>query len=436
MQRAKEASPNGHAHLEHSASSIEDQSHNPVKSKLMVSSLYSGLDGPVSIGLEESALTEELAELPVREQELICPSCSTQIAFFALSCPNCNSTEIMGGNVLEHLKCSNYDSEENFKTPDGKFSCQKCGDSSLDPSIDYVSRGVHYKCFSCSSFIDEPQALITCMSCGYSSAKEQKLSFNSKSRPSFRFPIQKASSSNIEPIVRKVRARGWFALPLKSLMGKSGVEHEFSLVVSRSPLLKLTQGKHLLVAEVISSASQVSEIQLLAFFAKALDVGVKNRILVAIPTLGKDARKFADSYGITSLEASSHDAAFELLVTKIGEMMEKSQSSHETPKSRPAKSVKRTSFGIIADILTIAEKPVSKTEILYRANLSFKQAEKYLSMLEKMGLLKKYFEDGVNRRFLTTQRGSEYLLNSFKQFGRISETSSSVWGSKKDIQLL
>ena len=346
-----------------------------------------------------------------------------------MSCIRCDSTEVIGGKVLEHMVCSNYDFEENFNIQNGKVSCQKCGDSA--PGTDYVQRGLGYKCLSCSFFMDEPRTLITCVSCGYSLAKERNLSFNPK-RP--RVDLHGRASS-LESIVRKVRARGWFALPFRSLVGKSGVEHEFSLVVSETPVMNgHIRGGRLLVAELISSTRHLGKIQLLTFFAKALDVGVKNRILVAIPKLEDDAKKFADSYGIIVLESPSPEAALDALAAKVGEMMEKSPSHQKSDKTES--STKRTSFDIIADILTIAEKPISKTEILYRANLSFKQAEKYLTMLEKMELLRKYFEDGANRRFVTTQKGGEYLLNTLKQFGRVSEGSNSVWGSKKNPRLL
>ncbi|MGI0078322.1 MAG: winged helix-turn-helix domain-containing protein, partial [Nitrososphaerales archaeon] len=344
---------------------------------------------------------------------LKCPSCSADIGFFVVACPNCGSMEVKSGKVLEHLACKQYDFEESFKTRYDGVSCPKCGKSSQGRSIDFVSRGDHYKCLGCSAFVGEPHALFLCPSCGHSSEKDLGLpsfagALNGPLRVSSVPYLDPGSASNLAPLIRNIKARGWFALPFKGLPGKSGIEHEFSLVVSDSPFgAEKSSHTHLIVAELVSSSQAVTRIQLLNFFAKALDAGVKNRILVAVPKLEADAKKFADSYGIATLEASTPDLALDMLLNKMSELIQKGGADRDVPEI--SKSSKRTSFDIIADILTIADKPISKTEILYRANLSFKQSERYLKMLEEMGLLKMYFEDGNTRRYVTTQKGMEYL---------------------------
>ena len=48
---------------------------------------------------------------------------------------------------------------------------------------------------------------------------------------------------------------------------------------------------------------------------------------------------------------------------------------------------RRGRLEIIADILSVAMKEAKKTEIVYRANLNFKRAGKYLLYLEEKGLI-------------------------------------------------
>ena len=63
---------------------------------------------------------------------------------------------------------------------------------------------------------------------------------------------------------------------------------------------------------------------------------------------------------------------------------------------------------IIAKILTIAKDGSLKTQIMYRANLSFAQLNEYLSFLIKMHLLKVKKENRRNT-YRTTAKGDKYL---------------------------
>lgn len=292
------------------------------------------------------------------------------------------------------------------------MQCPNCYESSQS---NFSQRGVHYLCLDCSTFVDKPEVFMACTSCGYSLKSKSSLA----DFPSYSVP--KDGALSLEPVVIAANARGWSSHAWQGLLGKSETTHEFTIVISRGK----NEGNFLAI-EIATSIGKVSEQTLLTFFAKSFDAGVREKILVTIPKLDDGAKKFADSYGITLIESPSPSLALEAITCKISEMSELG------PKKRVmAKKEKRTSFDIIADILTTASKPISKTEILFRANLSFKQAQKYLRMLEKMTLLR-CFDEESGRRYVTTQKGAEYLADSLCDFGRISEGSNSVWSSKQE----
>ena len=80
--------------------------------------------------------------------------------------------------------------------------------------------------------------------------------------------------------------------------------------------------------------------------------------------------------------------------------------------------MRRGRFRLISDILSAAKNPSTKTSIVYSANLSFEQAQKYLDMLEEDGLLeshssghKKYKITEKGRKFLKTFRNLDGLLS-------------------------
>ena len=72
------------------------------------------------------------------------------------------------------------------------------------------------------------------------------------------------------------------------------------------------------------------------------------------------------------------------------------------------KNKRRDRLHIIAEILTIAKDGCLKTQIMYRANLSFAQLNEYLSFLTKLCLLKVQNENRKNT-YRTTVKGDEYL---------------------------
>jgi predicted transcriptional regulator len=65
----------------------------------------------------------------------------------------------------------------------------------------------------------------------------------------------------------------------------------------------------------------------------------------------------------------------------------------------------RRGLDIVREVLSIVSVRVRKTKIMYGANLSFVQVEKYLTVLLGSGLLKHDGDSG----YLITERGMEFL---------------------------
>jgi len=77
-------------------------------------------------------------------------------------------------------------------------------------------------------------------------------------------------------------------------------------------------------------------------------------------------------------------------------------SSEENPRRR------RDRMLIMAEILEVAIDGALKTQLMYRANLSFAQLNEYLRLLEDLKLLG--ISDGTEKRvYKTTAKGMRYL---------------------------
>jgi predicted transcriptional regulator len=86
-------------------------------------------------------------------------------------------------------------------------------------------------------------------------------------------------------------------------------------------------------------------------------------------------------------------------------------------EQRPLQIGNRTRVEILASILHVASKGALKTHIMYRANLSHRQLERYLAFLEEKGLLSQGIDAEIgNRTYRITERGVEFL----REYSRIS----------------
>ena len=71
-------------------------------------------------------------------------------------------------------------------------------------------------------------------------------------------------------------------------------------------------------------------------------------------------------------------------------------------------SKRRDKLHIISEILEIAKDGVLKTQIMYRANLSFTQLNDYLKFMLKINLIEKILENG-KEIYKTTDKGLDFL---------------------------
>ena len=69
--------------------------------------------------------------------------------------------------------------------------------------------------------------------------------------------------------------------------------------------------------------------------------------------------------------------------------------------------MRRSRMDIVVDVLEVAKNGVNKTAIVYRTNLNFTLAEKYLDLLEKQGLL-----ENKSDKYITSDKGKIFLVKA------------------------
>ena len=98
-------------------------------------------------------------------------------------------------------------------------------------------------------------------------------------------------------------------------------------------------------------------------------------------------------------------------------------------------SKRRDKLCIIAEILEIAQEETLKTQIMYRANLSYTQLNDYLKFMLKINLLKKFANRG-KMMYAATEKGLAFLQRHFELTELLKDNESSKNGVKFPPQKL
>ncbi len=66
--------------------------------------------------------------------------------------------------------------------------------------------------------------------------------------------------------------------------------------------------------------------------------------------------------------------------------------------------MRRSRIDIIIDVLEVAKVGVNKTGVVYKTNINFRLADKYLDLLQKQG-----FVENIVDKYRTTNKGKIFL---------------------------
>jgi predicted transcriptional regulator len=92
---------------------------------------------------------------------------------------------------------------------------------------------------------------------------------------------------------------------------------------------------------------------------------------------------------------------------------------------------RRDKLYIIAEILEIAKEGTLKTQVMYRANLSFTQLNEYLGFMLKISLLDKV-ETNDREVYKATEKGLDFLQR-YREINELLRTEDDVY--KNDVKV-
>jgi hypothetical protein len=257
------------------------------------------LRGKDAIEIMESLAAKGIVNKSFFDRLLRCRRCHSPHLRPSTHCPKCSSGDIVRGRILEHFACRYVGVEEEF-TARGKYVCPRCKMELRTLGADYRSQGVLYKCRDCSEIFSVPFLKWRCLKCS-SLANEDEVddmviyaySFNEAKKNWLEFELQ--------PKVRFVEfltRHGYTVTENAKIQGRSGAEHTVDILASRDDGIVT----HKVAIGIEISRERIGLDRVLDFDVKAYDSGIHDKILIIIPELGEEARKFATYQRIKVLE--------------------------------------------------------------------------------------------------------------------------------------
>ncbi len=267
--------------------------------------VYPALEQTIKVkGKEAVAIMESLAAKDVVNKSFFdrlirCRRCQSPHLRPSAHCPKCSSGHIVRGRILEHFACKYVGVEDEF-TAKGRYVCPRCKMELRTIGADYRSQGVLYKCRDCSEIFSVPFLKWRCLKCS-SLANEDEVdemviyaySFNEAKRNWLEFELQ--------PKVRFVeflKQRGYKVTENARVQGRSGAEHYIDILATRDDGVVT----HTLAIGIEIARERIGLDRVLDFDVKAYDSGIHDKLLIIIPELGEEARKFASYQRIKVLE--------------------------------------------------------------------------------------------------------------------------------------
>lgn len=250
-------------------------------------------------GIMESMAAKGIVNKSFFDRLIRCPRCNGVNLRPSSHCPKCGSGFVARGRILEHFACRYVGLEDEF-TAKGKYVCPRCRMELRTIGADYRSQGILYKCRDCSEIFNVPFLKWRCLRCSSLSNEEEvgeviiySYTFDESKRNWLEFELH--------PKVRFLeflRQHGYNVVGNARVKGRSGAEHGIDILATRDDGV-IT---HTVAVGIEIARERIGLDRVLDFDVKAYDTGIHDKILIVIPELTEEGRKFATYQRIKILE--------------------------------------------------------------------------------------------------------------------------------------
>ncbi len=253
-----------------------------------------GTPAPQDLELLERLAKEEILERSYYTTLVSCPRCHSSEIRLGQGCPQCLTWNIRRGRVLEHFNCGNLGLEEEYLNDD-RHICPRCHQQMKFLGTDYQSLGISYKCASCQNIFAQPVSTWQCLKCSTFFAEDE-----ADRTPLHSYRLNEAMRRRLEfelgprtNLVEFLRSQGYqvWENAVADHASKSGAAHLFDILAQRDD--GITIHTIAIDAFIEGTATEVGLEKVFAYDNKAYDLGIHDKMIIAMPRLSPAARQFA-----------------------------------------------------------------------------------------------------------------------------------------------
>lgn len=239
------------------------------------------------------------------EKQVICPKHKGELSMgIRLNCPHCNSMDINRLELIEHKVCG-FIAEKSLYGVEEVIQVQKCPNCKKDIrdfKREIRMPGRWYKCNSCEKKFDQVKIQLHCRKYNHNFDIHQAKTITLAS-----FKLRKGAdeSAEIQGLIASLKnvilSHGYSAEELVKIKGKSGVEHDLSL-------LGHDEAKGTIAIFVKYSKTMIEDSIMNSVLVTTLDISPDTSIFIGVPSISQTAKNIASSQGIDVITGTNYEA--------------------------------------------------------------------------------------------------------------------------------
>jgi predicted RNA-binding Zn-ribbon protein involved in translation (DUF1610 family) len=258
------------------------------------------------IRILESLAAENVLSARFYDRLIFCPGCNSMNLRPSIRCPKCASGNIARGRIIEHLVCGKNGLEEEFMIG-GKYICPHCSKPLKFLGTDYRSLGVNYKCHNCGVLSSDIALRWQCLKCSVVFLDEE-----AKIQTANAYVVNEQGRNRIAfdmgfkaRFVEFLKLQGYEVFEMAKVTSKagSGAAHLLDILARRNDgFITFLIGIGVAIGR---DSDDVSLEDVFRFDNKVYDLGIHDKVLLAMPSINSEARQFARRQRIKAFD--EHD---------------------------------------------------------------------------------------------------------------------------------
>lgn len=263
------------------------------------------LDKPADevTGILSTLAAENILTARFYDRLIFCPACNSMNLRPSIRCPKCASGNVARGRIIEHMLCGRNGIEEEFVVA-GKYICPHCNKALKFLGTDYRSLGVNYKCHNCGVLSSDIGMKWQCLKCSVSFLDEEARVTTANS-----YVVNEQSRSRIgfdmgfkARFMEFLKLQGYEVFEAARVTSDtgSGAAHLLDILARRCDgFLTFIMGIGVAIGR---ENEDVGLEEIFRFDNKAYDLGIHDKVMLAMPSINSEARQFARRQRIKALD--------------------------------------------------------------------------------------------------------------------------------------